>query len=49
MSKELFDKCQIKDRKLKHQFNLDWANFFAFWGIKIADKIIEWHFQYLRD
>jgi len=49
MENDLFDKCQIKDRKLRHQINLDWANFFIYWGIKTADKIIEWYFRYLRD
>ena len=49
MVTQLFDKCQIEDRKLKHQINLDWANFFVFWGIRIADKITEWYFQNLRD
>ncbi|KKL73152.1 hypothetical protein LCGC14_2077770 [marine sediment metagenome] len=49
MSENLFDQCQIKDRKLKHKINLDWGNFIAFWGIKIADKIIEWYFRNKRD
>ena len=45
MRNDLFDQCQIKDRKLKHEINLDWANFIFFWSIKIADKIAEWHFR----
>lgn len=49
MENDLFNKCQIKDRKLEHQIKLDWANFYVFWGIKIADKIVEWYFRNKRE
>ena len=29
----------------KHNRNLDWAYF----ALKVADKIIEWYFRYTRD
>ncbi len=49
MSYQLSDPCQIKERKLKHQINLDWLNFILFWGLKITDKILEGYFRYFRD
>ena len=49
MIDESRDQCQIKEQKLKHQIKLDWWNFGLFWSIKIADKIIDCYFRYLRD